>query len=266
MINNLAYGSDAEVFLQTLGGEPFPSCGIIGGTKTKPRNIGAGFYIQEDNVLLEFNIPVCSTIESWRNAFAKGLTKIGKEVPPSLLLAYYSSTSFPEAYIRGIAQAQEFGCEPDYNAWTQEQNPKPKAADPNFRSAAAHVHLSWDSPDPEDQINVIKWADVFVSLPSVWESHDKERRQLYGKAGAFRPKVYGVEHRVLDNYWIWNSDYVGAIYKRYAQAVKAVNNNLNFFSGDEERIVDAINNYKIEEAKILCSKYRELLASPANKE
>ncbi len=35
---------------------------------------------------------------------------------------------------------------------------------------------------------------------------DTERRGMYGKAGAFRPKPYGVEYRTLSNAWLSNDE------------------------------------------------------------
>jgi hypothetical protein len=56
-IKLLMVGSDMEVFLRdNLSGVPVPVCGLIGGTKEKPKEVlgGNGFAVQEDNVMLEF--------------------------------------------------------------------------------------------------------------------------------------------------------------------------------------------------------------------
>jgi len=47
-----------------------------------------------------------------------------------------------------------------------------------------------------------KTLDVYLGAVSLlWDQEDR-RRELYGAAGAFRPKPYGMEYRVLSNKWI----------------------------------------------------------------
>jgi hypothetical protein len=47
---------------------------------------------------------------------------------------------------------------------------------------------------------------MFLGLWSVIRDPDTKRRELYGKAGAFRFKPYGVEYRVLSNFWLHTPD------------------------------------------------------------
>lgn len=252
----LTFGADIESIVTTLTGEPFPICGIVGGTKDKPRNIGGGYFIQEDNVLLEWNIPVTKDRDDFVDAVTGVYDRLKKELPPSLQMDFTKCTAqYAMAYLQGIPEAQRFGCEPDYNAWTEEQNPRPQANDPTLRSAAGHIHIGWEKPDPEDQLELIRWADVFVSLPSVWESHDRSRRQLYGKAGSFRPKEYGVEHRVLDNYWAFNMNVCRAIYERYLKAATTTAQGLKVPTQYYEKIQKTINDYNVSAAQQL---YKEL--------
>jgi len=260
MIKNPTFGSDAEVFIRTLTDEVFPSCGLVGGTKDKPRSLGEGYFIQEDNVLVEFNIPPVKTSKAFASAFLTALRKVKNELPPSVRIANFCSVSMNAAYIRHIVQAQVFGCDPDYNAWNMTQNDKPQAEDPLLRTAAAHVHIGWDEPIAEDQINLIKMADIFVSIPSIKESSDRVRRQLYGKAGCFRPKDYGVEHRVLDNYWIFDPVYATAVFNRYEKAIKAVNAKLQIDEEDVSKIQQAINTYDYNLGWELYKKYNTKLA------
>ncbi len=52
-------------------------------------------------------------------------------------------------------------------------------------------------------LEVIKAMDIFLGVPSIFLDGDKERRKLYGGAGAHRVKPYGVEYRTLSNFWLW---------------------------------------------------------------
>jgi hypothetical protein len=44
--------------------------------------------------------------------------------------------------------------------------------------------------------------DLRLAVPSLIWDKDKKRRLLYGKAGCFRPKPYGMEYRTLSNAWL----------------------------------------------------------------
>ncbi len=255
MIKNVTFGSDIEVLLQDLTGRLFPVCGTVGGTKDKPRSLGKGFYIQEDNVALEFNIPVSKTQDQFMNNVRKGLALCKDELPPSLSYYMGASGSYDPSFIDGIAKAQQFGCDPDFNAWLMVQNEKPTCEDRCFRTAAGHVHIGWDNPEPDDQVALVKWSDVFVSTWSVIALQDRKRRDLYGKAGCFRPKEYGIEHRVLSNDWIWNIQNIGRMYARYQQAIKAVNLGLTFDEADVDRLAKAINTYNVNACDNLYHKY-----------
>jgi hypothetical protein len=45
----------------------------------------------------------------------------------------------------------------------------------------------------------------------LWDS-DKKRRELYGALGAYRPKSYGVEYRVLSNAWLESKEKMDIVY------------------------------------------------------
>src|SRR5699024_1887019 len=66
-INNITLGADPELFLQKIDkSEVVSAIGLIGGTKDNPKPISEkGHSIQEDNVLVEFNIPPSFTKEEF---------------------------------------------------------------------------------------------------------------------------------------------------------------------------------------------------------
>jgi hypothetical protein len=116
-------------------------------------------------------------------------------------------------------RAQEFGCEPDYNAWTRSINPRPHAADQNLRSAGGHIHIGYRDLDPEQ---VVRAMDVFVGAQMLEFDDDTRRRSLYGKAGAFRFKPYGVEYRTASNAWITSDERKEWVYNQTRKALEFV--------------------------------------------
>jgi hypothetical protein len=105
-------------------------------------------------------------------------------------------------------EAKILGCEPDFNAYTQAANPRPDAATP-FRTASGHLHIGWTKDvNPQDPghfeacCSLSKMLDVKLGIPSLLWDTDQKRRLLYGKAGCFRPKPYGMEYRTMSNAWL----------------------------------------------------------------
>jgi hypothetical protein len=199
-----ALGADPEVFLVDRKGNPFSAEGLFGGTKQEPKpmeGLPGGFFIQEDNVAAEFNIPASRDPGEWARSLQQGMAYI-KEVAKKHKLkpAYAAAFEFPR-YQVSTPQALLLGCEPDFNAWTEAVNPRPRAPD-LMRTAAAHIHVSWDQPNDEQRWEFVRGLDVFLGLPSILATDPSPRRQLYGKAGACRLKKYGVEYRVLDNFYM----------------------------------------------------------------
>lgn len=256
-IKNPTLGSDIEFFIKTVTGEPFPAIGIVGGSKENPKPLGQKYFIQEDNVAVEFNIPVAKSPNQFYSFVQKGFHKCVQALPPTFQPFVAASCEFKPQLLAN-PQAREFGCEPDINAYTRKVNPRPRAKNENLRSCGGHVHIGWDNPDMETRFELIKACDVFVSLPSIWEDTDKKRRELYGKAGAMRIKPYGVEHRVLSNYWINYGHQTEAVAERYWQAIEFINRGLVVDAKDEEQIIEAINSSNAKLAKTLNNKYYAL--------
>ncbi len=263
-ISSVTFGCDAEIFLKDKATDlPFPVCGLVGGTKTKPKEtkVGKGYMLQEDNAALEFNIPSFHQIRKFVDGLSGFQGWISEEaIPPSLTLnREEASVVFHDAYLK-IPQMQVFGCEPDLNAWKLCENSRPECDNPGLRSAAAHVHVGWHEPTDDDRIALIRLADVFVVLPTIrgQTASEKERRKLYGKAGAFRVKEYGVEHRVLSNRWIFNGYVAHLNLERYVQAISALNGGISVEEEDFEPICKAINEGDADSADTLYKKYLKL--------
>lgn len=199
-------GADPELFLKhRTTGQLISSVGLIGGTKDFPMPIGEGCAVQEDNVAVEFNIPPCETAQQFVDSINYNLNYLRLQADLlGMELCIQPSGVFDDEQLLTPA-AQEFGCEPDYNAWKNgAQNPRPKAENKNLRSAGGHIHVATQL----DILDAVKAMDLFVGCMMLKFDTDKDRRKLYGGPGAFRPKPYGFEYRTASNMWIGSDELI----------------------------------------------------------
>jgi hypothetical protein len=213
-------GADPEVLITNKYGHYKSAVGMVGGTKQNPKPIdNLGHAIQEDNVSVEFNIPPANSLTSFRASIHKVLDHI-RSILPDYLIDKASAVSFPPEELDTM-EAQTFGCEPDYNAWTKHVNPKPQTADENLRSAGGHIHVGSDVAI-NNSIAVIRAMDLFLGVPSIALDNGTLRRKLYGSAGSFRKKSYGAEYRTLSNFWIFDDSLISWAYQGTQRALEFV--------------------------------------------
>lgn len=122
-----------------------------------------------------------------------------------------------------------------------------------------HIHIGYDESSFDKSINIIRALDLFLGVPSIILDTDTLRRELYGKSGAFRIKNYGVEYRVLSNFWIQSQEIINLIFYNISQAIDFINNSENtselFNKKDSENIQNCINNCDKKLANRLIKKY-----------
>ena len=233
-------GADPEMFLQDTTGKFISSIGLFGGTKEKPRPLkNVGFFVQEDNVAVEFNIPPDSRRKVFINNIQYAIKEIEKEIKSRhLKLAIVPSAHFELDQLNN-PKAREFGCNEDLNVWTMSANPRPKAKDKTLRSAGGHVHIA----SKNDSIGLGRAMDLFAGVPSVLFDQDKERRELYGKAGAIRIKPYGIEYRTLSNFWIKSQELIDKVFTQVIQAIHFVADKKQSIPREDAiKIIKCINN------------------------
>ena len=215
-INRVTIGADPEVFFKNDRGLVVPACGMIGGTKTAPIPVPYG-ALQEDNIMGEFNIDPCTDVDSFiRNINHVYEDMVDKALAQGLTVATRASARVPMFLLEQYPQAMEFGCEPDYNAYTGRENPTPDT-DSTLRTCAGHVHLGFEyDTDSKKELysGVVGYLDWIVGCWTVLYDDDTARRERYGKAGAFRPKPYGLEYRVPSNFWLKSDDLKRAMFNR----------------------------------------------------
>lgn len=209
MTKQVLIGCDPEMFVRNPNSKEYISAhGMIKGTKEFPEFITDGM-VQVDGTALEFGIDPASTEEEFVSRIRSVTGQLRGMVDPGFEIVGHPTAHFDPVYFKSLPKyAKELGCTPDFNAWTGYQNEPPKGDRP-FRTGAGHIHIGWTSEQDVHSTEhfelcraVARQMDYYLGVPSLDWDKDGSRRELYGKAGAFRVKPYGVEYRTLSNAWV----------------------------------------------------------------
>ena len=247
-------GQDTELFVKK--NDKFVSAyGLIPGSKINPYPVKKG-AVQIDGMALEFNTKPAKTLKQFRDNINIVLSRLYDMIPKDYEVVVAPVANFSSQYIKNQPiEATQLGCESDYNAYTGLENTAPNP-NMNMRTAAGHVHLGWtDNKDIHDPIHfescrkIVKQLDFYLGLPSIINEQPNLRRQMYGRAGAFRPKSYGVEYRVLSNFWITTGYHIETIFMNSHKAYDSLKKKINLSEKYPDiDIEDIINNNKTDNA------------------
>lgn len=229
MRNAVLVGADPELFMRHPDtGEFISAHGRIPGTKYEPFKVPYG-AVQIDGTALEFNIDPAKTVEEFLHNI-KSVRQTLVDMVPGYNVVAEPVAHFDATYFKFEvpSHAQELGCNPDFNGWTTSTNPQPDPAGEPFRTASGHLHIGWtENADIEDKdyflfcCKVARQLDYYLGINSLLWDGDGTRRRLYGKAGAFRPKSYGLEYRVLSNRWLDSEPLMRWVYNTLQTAMSA---------------------------------------------
>jgi hypothetical protein len=211
-------GADPEVLLARVSrtANLVSVEGLVGGTKDAPVPIPGleaefehGTAMQEDNVMLEFNI---APQQNWQTAVQvvdNTMAYIRRGVLAQHNLNWHKAPSgeYDESQLQ-TGQAATFGCSPDYDAY---ENGKAMGVTPaalgNWRCAGGHIHLGYTNPADIPPFVIVQVLDMAIGLlEPMYELSQGIRRQFYGTAGRYRPKSYGVEYRTPSNNWLFDGE------------------------------------------------------------
>jgi hypothetical protein len=226
-MDGMKFGCDPELFVLNKEGVPVCADGLIPGTKSEPYPVKYG-AVQVDGMAAEFNIEPVTNFKDFKRNVKGVMRTLERMLPDGYSLSCVPHVMFSqEEWDKAPEHAKELGCSPDFNAWTGSVNPPPSAPNsPTLRTASGHLHIGWtDDVDISDSDHIghcrdlVKQLDWYLGAPSVKFDPDPVRRQLYGKAGAMRVKPYGVEYRVLSNFWLKSDAMMAQVWNRTQRAI-----------------------------------------------
>lgn len=209
-MTDLLIGTDPELFLMNRETGKFVSAhDIVPGTKQAPYLVDCG-AVQVDGVAAEFNTFPASSVDTFvsnHKTVLDQLAEIVREASdlPLDLIPVPTAEFDPEYWASLPPEPKVLGCEPDFSGYTNKPNSKPNANLP-FRTGGFHVHVGWgdgfsvnsDAHFGKCQAVARQLDALIYGVSTLWDG-DEKRRQLYGKMGSFRPKLYGMEWRPLSN-------------------------------------------------------------------
>lgn len=222
-------GADPEVFIQDLTtGEIVPVCGWLGGTKRKPVSMDAtGRYkVQEDGIAAEYNISPCADALVFAKAISAAQTMLSTRIMatnPNYGIVYAPYVVMRRSELSKYHEAYVFGCSPEFDAYSEgapaprvipEQLVLPQDANVSdcreYRFAGGHIHIGMSVRGvyalPIPKYVLAAMCDASIGLSYLINDQQGARRAMYGQAGRFRPTKYGIEYRVLSNFWTATPD------------------------------------------------------------
>lgn len=206
-------GVDVEGFVYNNATDRYVPCvGLVPGTKDHPHQLDdlrKGYCIQEDNVMVEFNIPPQKTARNFESALVDVRAAVDAMLPEDHMAVYCPSVKFSPKDLMS-EQAQTIGCDPDFDAYKGGSIRTELPALSNYRGAGGHIHIGGDFQCPD--FVAALFADVTIGIQNGITGNKRDARtSWYGQPGIYRPKPYGIEWRSPSSHWMSMGDYYSYI-------------------------------------------------------
>lgn len=262
LLSNVTIGADPELFIiNKTTGKVVSSIGLIPGVKGDPyvaEDMPKGFGLETDNILAEFNIPPvkdCASFITNIHYMHDYIRKFVQNINPDYDIKCSASEIVDKDQLQS-EQANEFFCDPDFNAYTEEENPKPAVPKDGTRSCGFHLHWGYDNNNVDDSLRIVKLCDAFIVVPSIILDTDTRRRKIYGKAGSFRLTPYGVEVRALSSYMQSTPELLEFVWRGIERVKWEFNHGRSIVFNYSDHIRECINNSDVKLAKKLCNIFK----------
>jgi len=236
------FGTDPEFLIVDKHGDCKSAISVVKVDNESPIVKGGNRYYY-DNVLAECTVKPGENKEEVLANLKAAIKDFAKIVVP-YRLATRASAEFPDEELTH-PDAIKVNCSPDTCAYSMEMKRLPVDVFErgNLRSCGGHIHLgenfavkNEEGPEP---IFTVYMLDLFLGIPSLFLDNDPTsvtRRTLYGEAGRFRKKEYGIEYRSLSNFWLQSPTFASLIYDLSVFAVEFVESGKinEYWTFDEE--------------------------------
>lgn len=187
-------------------------------TKENPFHVNGG-TMHHDCSLLEFTTPPCDSPGSLRSSYnlqkeyvrgtllktsdvyRRGADVVGEAVR-SITLAESTAATFSQVEFMNQPENRELGCSPSRNAYGSRPI-RPEGYADTKRFGGTHLNISTPDTTSAEDRSLVMAVDIAFAMPHMITCNDPDdeqlRRELYGRAGEYRRKDFGIEFRVLSS-------------------------------------------------------------------
>lgn len=151
--------------------------------------------------------------------------------------------------------AKQLGCKASKSSYKERSKITKSKKTTKQRSAGGHIHLGYgDSMTYEamkEEEAVVTLLDIIVGNTCVLIDRDPgniTRRKLYGRAGEYRTTSYGLEYRVLSNFWLRHYVIFSLVFNLARFAVRILATDYDTGSNHYTNILEKVNLNDIRKA------------------
>ena len=215
----ITMGSDPEIFVKR-GGVPTSAFRLTSGTKDKPEDVGDGYFLSLDNIMLEGNIPPASSKDEFVANMDKLVAIMDARAKRARMELFPEDVAYPDERSLRRPDALIFGCSSYMDAWADGEQEAEDMGEQPFRVAGCHIHIGYKNPSVIMNKAIAKAFDIFATAPAHKIHVAKERMDYYGGFGNYRCKadMYGLECRALGGF-MFQHDYFAWMYDATVKAV-----------------------------------------------
>lgn len=213
------FGADPEFFFEKKGH-------VIGAEKVLPKE-GVEIVVDRllkddgtiedvkkpiviiDGVQAEFNVIPATCRQTFSANLIQCFIKAKESMGSGVTANFGQTVEITSEEMKSLSEkAQQFGCAPSKNAYSESKIAIKDASKYMYRSAGGHIHLGKVSQSAEvftRREDLVRMLDILVGNTCVLIDRDPgniERRKVYGRAGEYRLPKHGLEYRTLSNFWL----------------------------------------------------------------
>lgn len=241
----LTYGADPEILLfDNEENRVVSAIPVLGRDKNIPYELSEYVKFYYDNTMAEFTVRPADSIPDFIKSIRESLESIhtfltkthGNKYSIKVKAAHVFDDEFLDH-----DDAKKIGCDPEYCAYIV-RDIVPDSFVGGLRSCGGHIvcghnkfnELTFEEQEQtpllnlEGRCNLTKLLDYYLAVPMILVDNDPTatiRKQLYGSCGRHRAPVYGLEYRVLSNFWIQSPRLVDMVARLATFAVEQLHKN-----------------------------------------
>jgi hypothetical protein len=191
-------------------------------TKENPFVVNGG-TMHHDCSLLEFTTPPCDTGENLRISYIRQREYVRDqllktedvrrrardvvgETARSISLSEDTAVMFSQVDFMNQPENRELGCSPSRNAYGSRPI-RPEGYADTKRFGGTHLNISTPDTTSAEDRSLVMAVDVAFAMPHMFTCSNPDdeqlRRELYGRAGEYRRKDFGIEFRVLSSNFLY---------------------------------------------------------------